>query len=450
LIGIGSHNTGYSPRSDGFQIVNLGSEYNKGGECFGMTSFSLWYFMHAKDHGDFYPRFQSQIGTTSDGKPILGQNVIATRAFTSIARQWTSYYEGIADAQSSISPDARYLAITNALINTGNPVLIYLSKPSSGTATHSVLAYGFNDLTNRIFIYDPNYPGEDRSIVFDAQRNDFRPYASGSDSFAQTTFNGDGSLMLSEDYQNILDDAEAGFHGSKSAQVRIDSPSGGETVPDRTVVIRGNIGSGQLLVTKLKVFVGSTPFAVDIDSSGDFQLPVNLERGVNHLTFRTESVDANGQVVLAPNNMSGNDFIVVLDAPQSMMLVTLTWDKNDSDVDLYVTDPTGETSWFQSKAIVDGGALDYDVTTGYGPEHWTLLSRDTIHYGAPYRVRLHYYSDHGNGPTNYTVFIKLYESSGRVQEHTYRGNLAVSDEGNAAPGSTGPDWVDIAAPVLSQ
>ncbi|HEX3045862.1 MAG TPA: hypothetical protein VHY08_13980 [Bacillota bacterium] len=48
--------TAYSPQTDGFNVPNNGSDYNRGGECFGMTSFSLWYFTNKKAaSGSFYP-----------------------------------------------------------------------------------------------------------------------------------------------------------------------------------------------------------------------------------------------------------------------------------------------------------------------------------------------------------------------------------------------------------
>jgi len=133
-----------------------------------------------------------------------------------------------------------------------------------------------------------------------------------------------------------------------------------------------------------------------------------------------------------------------------MILVTLTWDTDDTDIDTYVIDPTGDYSCYYHKITADGGELDYDVTTGYGPEHWTLMNTDTVRYGQPYEVRLHYYSDHDNGPSNYTVSIKVYEGTDRENEFWYRGNLAVSDPYNDSPTDTGPDWANIADITLTE
>jgi hypothetical protein len=93
--------------------------------------------------------------------------------------------------------------------------------------------------------------------------------------------------------------------------------------------------------------------------------------------------------------------------------------------------------------------LDKDVISGYGPEHWILESNDTIQSGQEYLFRVHYYSDHGQGPTNYTMTIHLYEGTAQEATYSYRGNLAVSNFSNDQPANTGDDWRDIATIQLA-
>src|SRR5436190_480342 len=52
--------------------------------------------------------------------------------------------------------------------------------------------------------------------------------------------------------------------------------------------------------------------------------------------------------------------------------VDLMWDTDFSDVDLYVTEPGGEQVMYQHKASAQGGQLHADITTGYGPEIYTI------------------------------------------------------------------------------
>jgi tetratricopeptide (TPR) repeat protein len=51
--------------------------------------------------------------------------------------------------------------------------------------------------------------------------------------------------------------------------------------------------------------------------------------------------------------------------------VFLTWDTDRSDVDLWVTNPTGERVFYSHKQGSLGDALYDDITTGYGPESYT-------------------------------------------------------------------------------
>jgi len=58
-----------------------------------MTSFALWYFMNKKaENGSFYSKYNDVVGTDSSGASLKGQDIIATRTFTSISQQWTTYY----------------------------------------------------------------------------------------------------------------------------------------------------------------------------------------------------------------------------------------------------------------------------------------------------------------------------------------------------------------------
>ena len=52
--------------------------------------------------------------------------------------------------------------------------------------------------------------------------------------------------------------------------------------------------------------------------------------------------------------------------------VTLTWDTDNSDMDLWVTDPNGEKSYYGNKVSYQGGRMSADVTQGYGPEEYSL------------------------------------------------------------------------------
>ncbi len=52
--------------------------------------------------------------------------------------------------------------------------------------------------------------------------------------------------------------------------------------------------------------------------------------------------------------------------------VILTWNTNDCDIDLWVTDPNGEKCYYKHRNTVIGGRISNDITQGYGPEEFCL------------------------------------------------------------------------------
>ena len=52
--------------------------------------------------------------------------------------------------------------------------------------------------------------------------------------------------------------------------------------------------------------------------------------------------------------------------------VVLSWDTDNCDMDLWVTDPTDEKCFFDNKLTYLGGKISKDVTQGYGPEEFML------------------------------------------------------------------------------
>ncbi len=445
--------TGFLPGEDGFQIPNIGSYYNEG-ECLGMAAFAQWYWRTwTSSGGDFFPKYYDVLGSGLDGKPIRGQDIIATRAFLSI-NQNSQYFRQSETAQISLTDANTYSVIYNTLLNTGQPQIIGLTHKDNSPGGHAVLAYAADYLTGNIIIYDNNFPGGERVIHYDAGNKLFDAYTGWFGllySYDEIFQFADGSLPIDEPFQNILDDANQNFQGSWNAKIDITSHSSGQRVSNRNVTLSGTIQSGEVLINELQLQVGSRTYPpVSVGINGAFSIPVELLNGVNHIFFNTKGNDADEQKIAIANNTTTGDFTLIADVPLSAVLMTLTWDSNDTDLDTYVIDPTGDYSAYYHRVTADGGSLDRDITTGYGPEHWTLKTTDVIRYGSPYRFRAHYYSDYGHGPTNYTVTIQLYEGTAREVTYTYRGNLAISNPSNTTPNGVGPDWADIAAITLTQ
>jgi Vault protein inter-alpha-trypsin domain/Tetratricopeptide repeat len=93
----------------------------------------------------------------------------------------------------------------------------------------------------------------------------------------------------------------------------------------------------------------------------------------------------------------------------------LTWETDANDVDLHVWDRHGAHASYRHKTLPSGGELYADVTTGYGPECFTIPapeSRDA----APYRLAAHYYS---RGPMGYGM------GTVQIVRHDGKGGLTV-------------------------
>lgn len=65
----------------------------------------------------------------------------------------------------------------------------------------------------------------------------------------------------------------------------------------------------------------------------------------------------------------------------------LTWDADNTDMDLWVTDPNGEKCYFSNKLTYQGGRMSRDFTGGYGPEEFSLRDAKP----GKYRIEVNYY-----------------------------------------------------------
>ena len=70
-------------------------------------------------------------------------------------------------------------------------------------------------------------------------------------------------------------------------------------------------------------------------------------------------------------NTSGLDPRLLRNLPLDLRAV-LTWDADNTDIDLWVTDPNGEKAFYGHRLTYQGGAMSRDFTGGYGPEEFSL------------------------------------------------------------------------------
>ena len=70
--------------------------------------------------------------------------------------------------------------------------------------------------------------------------------------------------------------------------------------------------------------------------------------------------------------------------------VVLTWDTDNSDMDLWVTDPEEERCFYLYRQTYLGGIISQDVTGGYGPEEFMLKKAPKGNY----KIEVNYYGNH--------------------------------------------------------
>ena len=95
------------------------------------------------------------------------------------------------------------------------------------------------------------------------------------------------------------------------------------------------------------------------------------------------------------------------------LVVMITWNTDNTDVDLHVIEPSGEECYYSHRRTSIGGSLTQDVTQGYGPEMYTLTS------GASGRflVRAHYFaSDRNRMSARTKVYATVIEGWGTPKE----------------------------------
>jgi hypothetical protein len=131
--------------------------------------------------------------------------------------------------------------------------------------------------------------------------------------------------------------------------------------------------------------------------------------------------DINKILAAHPGSAHGNiDKRLIRREPVDIRVV-LTWDLDDTDMDLWVTDPRGETCMYSNRLTAAGGKITRDVTQGYGPEEFMI--RNAV--PGTYTVMAHWYGSSVQGvlmPSN--LHLRFYthhgKRTGKYKEVTIR------------------------------
>lgn len=98
--------------------------------------------------------------------------------------------------------------------------------------------------------------------------------------------------------------------------------------------------------------------------------------------------------------------------------VVLNWDSDNTDLDLHVVSPDGEHVFYGNRVGNNGGALDVDVTTGFGPEIYATPAP----VRGVYHVYVNYYGagDKRDVITTAQVTIVQDEGTGSEKQQVFK------------------------------
>jgi hypothetical protein len=109
---------------------------------------------------------------------------------------------------------------------------------------------------------------------------------------------------------------------------------------------------------------------------------------------------------------------MVSQGPPSDLRVTLTWNTDNTDLDLWVIEPSGEKCFYQNRTTKLGGTLTEDVTRGFGPERYQIGRAAK----GEYTIVIHYFNNNPNllaGETNAHVVVTKYPGTPREEVLRY-------------------------------
>jgi uncharacterized protein YfaP (DUF2135 family) len=170
---------------------------------------------------------------------------------------------------------------------------------------------------------------------------------------------------------------EAGFR----QEVHYPASSVNASGHSEQALIKGHI-EGAVKGAPGTLVVNGAAMPLSLDEGGNYERPYSFGAGSNSVEVRSADGKSRRRVQFYDSYAA---------KPQARLRVVLMWDTDGTDLDLHVISPDGDHVFYGNRTSPNGGALDVDVTTGYGPEIYANPSP----IPGVYHVYVNYY---GNGP----------------------------------------------------
>ncbi|MBN1982288.1 MAG: hypothetical protein JW795_12210 [Chitinivibrionales bacterium] len=168
-------NTGFAPGVDDWEFVNFGSYIAPGGHCAGQSISALWYYYEKKLTGS--PALYHLFDRVAASKYVLWQDNPRGFRFASTVQEdidWSGKLYKLFEKVEQSRPyhHLSWKAFAYTMLLTRTPQFVGLTSDSGG---HAIVAYKVNMTTKTLFVADPNFPGQSRSITFNGSF--FDPYS---------------------------------------------------------------------------------------------------------------------------------------------------------------------------------------------------------------------------------------------------------------------------------
>jgi tetratricopeptide (TPR) repeat protein len=104
--------------------------------------------------------------------------------------------------------------------------------------------------------------------------------------------------------------------------------------------------------------------------------------------------------------------------------VVLNWDADNTDMDLWVTEPSGEKCFYGHRSTRSGGYISQDYTRGYGPEEYLLKKA----VKGMYKIQLNYYGNsRSDSKRAVTLQVQVFTKFGSPDQKKKEFTLSLTD-----------------------